>query len=344
MTTDPVVKYLRHGCANQGSLRMKLLDHQQLLQQVLPRYGLSTARTYPLRSYNNFVYRVESAEHQCFTLRICGFPTMKRRSMEDEMDWLNFVAQHNPRLAPRPVANAQGEWVTTVTTPEGERLCALCAWVEGSELDAAVTPAELHKVGRLLATLHKIARKFSFPDATSDFRSDYRYDQSLMHEHREWIEQQHHAIGTAHVALLDRAIDSVLAAMDRTGVTPTTYGMIHADLSFSNLLVHEGEIYLIDFEQLGRGHYLYDFAVLWRELETKVSDFAPCWQGFVAGYGEVAELPFRHEEELIPFIIATQLTDLDWFYHADNPAVRVDFGPRLPLIYTSIQQRLDALG
>jgi len=165
-----------------------------------------------------------------------------------------------------------------------------------------------------------------------------------MHLHRNWIEQHRHTIGTEHVELLDRAIDYVLAAMDRIGTTPATYGMIHADLSFGNLLMHEGEIYLIDFEQLGRGHYLYDFAVLWRELNTEVRDFASCWQSFVAGYGEVAELPFRREEELSPFIIATQLTDLDWLYNADNPAVRVDYGPRLPLIYASIQQRLGALG
>jgi Ser/Thr protein kinase RdoA (MazF antagonist) len=320
------------------------MDNKELFLQVLPHYGLATARVYPLHSYNNFVYRVENADNQSFSLRICGFPKMKRCSMEDEMNWLNFVAQRNPRLAPRPIANDQGEWVTVITTPKGERLCALFAWVEGSELRDMITPADLHKMGRLVAALHNIAHEFPFPDATIDFRSGYRYDQSLMRLHRDWIEQHHHTIGTAHVALLDRAIDYVIAAMDRIGTTPANYGMIHADLSFGNLLVHEGEIYLIDFEQLGRGHYLYDFAVLWRELHTETVNFASLWQSFVAGYGEVAELPFRCEEELNPFIIATQLTDLDWLYNTDNPAVRVEYGPRLPLLYASIEQRLGALG
>ncbi|MCX6048492.1 MAG: phosphotransferase [Chloroflexi bacterium] len=323
---------------------MKIESNQSLLQQVLPRYELAAASVYPLRSYNNFVYRVESADKQRFSLRICGFPTMKRRSMEDEMLWLHFVAQRNPRLAPRPIANNQGEWVTAIPTLEGERLCSLFAWVEGSELRNTVTPADLHKVGRCVAALHNVAREFPFPDASNDFRSDYRYDQSLMHDHRGWIGQHRDTIGPAHVELLVRAVDYVLAAMDRIDMTPANYGMIHADLSFGNLLVDEEEIYLIDFEQLGRGHYLYDFAVLWSELHAAVGDFAAGWQSFVAGYGEVAELPFRHQAELNPFIIATQLNHLDWVYNTDNPVVRAEFLPQLPLVYAAIRERLDAFG
>jgi Ser/Thr protein kinase RdoA (MazF antagonist) len=208
-------------------------------------------------------------------------------------------------------------------------------------LHGAVRPTDLYKIGRIVAALHNIARQFPFPDANNDFRSGYRYDQSLMHQHRQWIARHCHTIGTERVALLDRAIDYVLAAMDHTGTTPANFGMIHADLTLSNLLVHHEEIYLIDFEQLGRGHFLHDLAVLWSELRKNVGDIERHWQSFVAGYSEVAESPFRSEAELNPFIIATQLIDLDWIYHADNPAVRAEFGPRLPLIYESIRQQVD---
>jgi Ser/Thr protein kinase RdoA (MazF antagonist) len=316
-------------------------DNQSLLQQVLERYGLSTASVTPLHSYNNQVYRVERADKQRFSLRICGFLNMQHRSMEDEMRWLDFVAQHNPRLAPRPIANQQGELVTVIATPAGDRLACLFAWIEGTELRGAVTPADLSKIGRMVAALHNIARQFPFPDADNDFRSDYRYDQSLMLQHRQWMAKHRDTIGPERVALLDRAIDTVLAAMDRMGTTPANFGMIHADLTLSNLLVHHEEIYLIDFEQLGRGHFLHDLAVLWSELQKNVGDIERHWQSFVAGYSEVAELPFRSEAELNPFIIATQLIDLDWIYHADNPAVRAEYGPQLPLIYESIRQRVE---
>ena len=315
-----------------------MADKRSLLQQVLADYGLSNARATPLHSYNNQVYCVESADQQRFSLRICGFPNMKPRSMVDEMVWLDFVAQHNPRLAPRPIANDRGEFVTVTATPEGERLSCLFAWIEGQELRGAATPLDLHKMGQSAAALHNIARAFPFPDATSDFRSDYRYDQSLMVSHRDWIEKHRDQIGAEQVALLDRAIDYVVAALDQLGTTHANYGVIHADLHLGNVLVHDGEIAIMDFEQLGRGHYLYDLTVLWTELQNEPQDFEPLWQSFVAGYAEVAEMPFTEPAELNPFIVAIQLNALDWIYNADNPAVRVDYGPKLPFYYASIQR------
>ena len=315
-------------------------DHALLLQQVLACYGLARATLHPLHSYNNFVYRVETTAKQRFSLRISGFANMKRRSMEDEMIWLDFVAKRNPRLAPRPIPNAQGEWVTSITTPAGERLSSLFAWVEGRELRSALTPADLHKIGRSVAELHNIAREFAFPDATSDFRSDYRYDQALMQSHRDWIDKRRTVIGPDNMALLDRAIDYVVAAMDRIGTTPATYGMIHADLSFGNLLEQAGEIYFIDFEQLGRGHFLYDLAVLRAELLEGAPELALHWQSFIAGYGEVAALPFYQEEALQPFIVATQLNFLDWFYNSMRPEVQAEKSALLPTVYAALRQQV----
>ena len=129
-------------------------------------------------------------------------------------------------------------------------------------------------LGRSPPSLHPIAQKFPFPDANSDFRSGYRYDQSLLLSHRSWIDKHHNAIGVENIALLNQAIDDVLAAMEHIGTTPAHYGVLHADLTFSNILVQDGELYLIDFEQLGRGHFLYDFAVLWNTLREESADFA----------------------------------------------------------------------
>lgn len=103
--------------------------NDQLLQEILADYQLTGATAHPLRSYNNHIYCVERADGQRFSLRICGFPNMKRRNMEDEMRWLDFVAQHDPRLAPRPIANQGGELVTAINTPERQWLCCLFAWI-----------------------------------------------------------------------------------------------------------------------------------------------------------------------------------------------------------------------
>ena len=83
-----------------------------------------------------------------------------------------------------------------------------------------------------------------------------------MVSHRGWIEKHRAAIGADQVVLLESAIDYVVAALDQLGTTRTNYGVIHADLHLGNMLVQDGTVAIMDFEQVGRGHYLYDLAVL----------------------------------------------------------------------------------
>ena len=97
---------------------------------------------------------------------------------------------------------------------------------------------------------------------------------------------------------------------------------------------------VIDFDQLGRGHYLYDIAVLVVELLDDLEQFEPRWQSFKAGYQEVAPFPFHDESELDPFIVAVNLAFLDWVYNAPNPAVRQEKKRHIPATYTSIRKRL----
>ena len=131
--------------------------------------------------------------------------------------------------------------------------------------------------------------------------------------------------------------------MDQMGITPANYGVIHADLSFGNLLVQDDEIYIIDFEQLGRGHFLYDLAVLHAELFNDPTTVAALWASLVAGYKEVAPLPFREASELAPFTVATHLNFLDWVYNTTNPTVLTAKAALVPATYASIQRWVDQL-
>jgi Ser/Thr protein kinase RdoA (MazF antagonist) len=101
-----------------------------------------------------------------------------------------------------------------------------------------------------------------------------------------------------------------------------------------------GQVSLIDVDQLGRGHYLYDIAVLRVELLDEPAQFPARWQHFKAGYQEAAPLPFQAERGLDPFIVAVHLAFLDWVYNAPIPAVRQEKMHLVPAIYESIRRRL----
>lgn len=319
-----------------------MANDTRLLAQILSQYGFLHVRTQLLQDRWNHIYRIDGAGGAAYSLRVTAPEFRERRWMEDELTFLDFAAEVGTIAAPRPVRNRDGELITALPTEAGERLACLFEWVEGEPSSRHLSPQVLRQCGRLTAHLHEIGRAFPFPDETNGFRKGYCYDQSLALEHREWIPQHRAEIGPKNEALLERAIDYAVAGMDRVGQTGQNYGIIHADLHFGNFLVHNGQVSLIDFDQLGRGHYCFDIAVLLTELYDDPETQARRWQAFKAGYAEITPLPFNDDAELDPFLVAVGLAFLDWVYNAPNPAVRAEKMRWVPGVYRSIQQRVGA--
>ncbi|KAA3656242.1 MAG: hypothetical protein DWQ04_31650 [Chloroflexi bacterium] len=315
-------------------------NEQQILQKVLERYDLSGAKTQLLGSLWNRVYRVEAKNGHLYSLRLCPPTIQDKRSVEDELVWLELIISQQHVGVPCPVRNQQQKLITVVSTAEGARLSCLFEWVEGEPALKYLTPSVMRQIGRAVATLHEISRKFGRPFHENDFRNSYRYDSSLAISHREWIVEHHAEIGMENVTLLHTAVTWLLEELRRIGETSDNFGLIHADLHFENFLVRDGEVSVIDFDQLGRGHYLYDLAILIVELFDEPEDYAERWHNFKAGYQQVAALPFGEESEMNPFIVAVNLAFLDWVYNSPNPAVHKQIGQRIPATFASIRERI----
>lgn len=313
-------------------------DEQGILQAVLDGYGLVGARTALLGSLWNRVYRVEAEGGQLYSLRLCNTAIQQSRSVEEELLWLEWVASRQQVAVPRPVRNREQELITAVSTPDGTRLSCLFAWVAGEPARGNLTPAVMRQIGQAVARLHVIAREAGGPLRADDFRSGYQYGSRLAASHREWIEARRAAIGEEHARLLDRAVAWLPAALERIGEARDKYGLIHADLHFGNFLVHNGSVSVIDFDQLGWGHYGYDLAVLQVELRNEVGDCAELWDQFAAGYQQVTPLPIADDGELGIFEVAVHLAFLDWVYNSPNGAVREQMGPRLPAAFAAIRE------
>lgn len=316
-------------------------QEQRILHATLEKYGLVKAKRRLLGSLWNRTFRIEAENGQLYSLRLCPPVIQERQSLEDELVWLEFVASHRQVCVPRPVRNQQQDLITAISTAEGERLSCLFEWVEGEPAQKNLTPHVMRKIGQAVATLHKIARESDGPFRNDSFRSDYHYDSRLAASHREWIKEHQAEIGVENVALLYTAVEWLISELGCIGETKDNFGFIHADLHFGNFLVQDGEVSVIDFDQLGRGHYAYDLAVLMVELFSEPENYAERWLNFAVGYQQIAGLPFREQRELNPFIVAVNLAFLDWIYNSPNPAVRKQVAGQIPATLASIKERID---
>jgi len=92
---------------------------------------------------------------------------------------------------------------------------------------------------------------------------------------------------------LDEIEQRMLAWMDSLGESPEHFGMIHGDLWIMNVLVHNGEIRLVDPMYCGWGYYLADLhKPMWARFSFEQAE------AYLTGYQEIRPLPDGWREGL----------------------------------------------
>ena len=93
-------------------------------------------------------------------------------------------------------------------------------------------------------------------------------------------------------------------AEQQMGCDTEMFGLIHADLSFGNVLFRPGHAIAIDFGDCGFGYYLYDVAVILAGPYGRPG-FQERSDAFLKGYREVRSLSMDLEE-YIPTLMASR--------------------------------------
>ena len=86
---------------------------------------------------------------------------------------------------------------------------------------------------------------------------------------------------------------------------------MHADIRLANLLVDDGHVRVIDFDDSGFTWFMYDFAttVSFMEDHPRVPELQAAW---LEGYRSVAPLDPADEAELATFVMLRRLLLVAW--------------------------------
>ena len=112
---------------------------------------------------------------------------------------------------------------------------------------------------------------------------------------------------------------------------PDKQGLIHADLHFGNVLLSEGRMAAIDFDDCGLGFLAYDLAVPLMSVEARLSkkprgEFLSFRAALIEGYVRESTWDDDDEKILDSLMDARQLAMLGWLNsRSDNPRLRKVF-------------------
>jgi Ser/Thr protein kinase RdoA (MazF antagonist) len=302
------------------------LTHEQMLTG-LERLALRAVRRYVLpdgvsvRLVNlseNATYKVEDPSGtRAWALRVHREGYHSRTAIASELAWQIALRSDGASITPAPVRGRDGELIQTVEHPAlpRPRNVVLFEWEAGSE-PAANDAAGFELLGETAARMHRHVKAWRRPPWFE--RHTWDFDTSLG-ERPHWGRWRDGMGMTPEIeAVFARTVELIRRRLERFGTGPERFGLVHGDMRLANLLMDNGTVKVIDFDDCGFSWFLYDCAVTVSFFEEKpeVPELLRAW---VRGYRRLAPLPAEDEAEIGTFVMLRRLLLVAWIgSHAET--------------------------
>ena len=283
---------------------------------ALAAYGAHPDATIELLNVSeNATFLVSDPEAGLSVLRVHRLGYHTELEIASELAWMGALRAEAGVRTPRVLPARDGRQIVTVAerTGEAERQCVRFEFLPGiepaGETGGALAASHFAELGEITARMHRHASGWSRPAWFTRFHWDYA---AAFGETARWGRWQDGiGVGPAERAILTR-LDRVLRArLAAFGAGPARYGLVHADTRLANLLVHEGSISVIDFDDSGFSWYLYDLgtAVSFFEHSPEVPALVDSW---LTGYHRAGQLLAGDRAEIWTFIMFRRLLLTAW--------------------------------
>jgi Ser/Thr protein kinase RdoA (MazF antagonist) len=279
---------------------------------ALPAYGCHPDAAVELLNVSeNATFLVTEPEAGPSVLRVHRLGYHTEQEIASELAWMDALRDEAGVRTPRILPAADGRRIVTVAERGGaaSRHCVRFEFLPGTEPEAELTGGYFAELGEITARMHRHAREWPRPAWFTRFHWDY---QAAFGDQARWGRWQDGiGVGPAELRVLTRLDDVLRTRLAAFGAGPARYGLVHADTRLANLLVHDGSVSVIDFDDSGFSWYLYDLgtAVSFFEHSPEVPALVDSW---LDGYRLAGQLPAEDQAEIWTFIMFRRLLLVAW--------------------------------
>ena len=288
---------------------------RQLALRAVAAYGIEATSVRLLGHGENTTYRVE-APARTYLCRIHRLGYQTPTTIASELGWLRALQSETSLIVPRPLLASGAPIPEIAIAGLRPRPVVLFDWTHGRFELRRPRPETLRKTGRFLAELHAHTASWPTPPGFSRQRWDLR---GLTGAN---VGGSLALIPAAHQALVADVVGKLTAVFEALG--DTSMQLIHADLHGANrLLIQDGQLAAIDFDDCGVGHLSYDIAVTLSYLRAEPG-YPQLRAAMLAGYREVSAFDAVQERAVEDFFALRRLHIWLWVLArtADHPTFR----------------------
>ena len=266
---------------------------------------IAEARVRLLNSAENLTFLAEG-EAGRFVMRRHRVGYHSRAAIESELAWSAALSAESALSTPVPARGADGAFVQEI---DGV-YWTLLRYIEGAEPVAGDDLAPwFRRLGAMAAETHAHSLGWARPEGFVRLTWDLDAVVGPAPIWGAWREGPN--VGAAEAAIIGAAEARMREELEAYGAGEGRFGLIHADMRLANLLIHEGDLRLIDFDDCGFGWLMYDFAaaVSFMETDPRVPALKAAW---LEGYAAVRTLSDADVAIVDALVMFRRLALLGW--------------------------------
>ncbi len=304
-------------------------------REALRAYGCHPEASVELLNVSeNATFLVSDPDAGPSVLRVHRLGYHTELEIASELAWMDALRAEAGVRTPRVLAAADGRQVVTVAEPgrpvPAARHCVRFEFLPGTEPggpgvepEGQLTGRHFTELGEITARMHRHAKRWQRPEWFTRFHWDY--PAAFGHQARWGRWQDGIGVGPSERQLLTRLDDTLQRRLKAFGQGPERYGLVHADTRLANLLVHDGTVSVIDFDDSGFSWYLYDLgtAVSFFEHSPEVPALVDSW---LEGYQKAGRLSAEDRAEIWTFIMFRRLLLVAWIGSHQGVDIAVELG------------------
>jgi Ser/Thr protein kinase RdoA (MazF antagonist) len=236
--------------------------------------------------------------------------------LRSEIAWLDALARETDIAAHRPLPNRDGELTTTVAVegvPEPRR-AALFTWTPGVQLAERLTDENVEQMGILSAQLHLHGARWVPPEGFTQRRLDRLFPRDEVVE--IFALRFAHLFSTERRAIFEQGIERAQAELDRLYRSAEPPRVVHGDLHHENVLIHQGRLQAVDFEDIIYAYPIQDIALTFYDFRYYTNpathDYARLCAAFQRGYTSQLPWPQEYENQINILHLARRIWITNW--------------------------------
>ncbi len=283
---------------------------------ALTHWDLDRPRIEEVSRSENVVFRVETSNGAKFVLRLHRPGYHSYDELVSEQAWTSALRAAGMDV-PTPRLTRAGGGYAHVAFGDEMRYAGMLEWVDGdvmwglieSAADPVSVAARFRALGGLMGRMHNQAAAWVRPEGFTRHALDA---DGLMGERPFWGRfWEAPALTSRQSREFDALRHRIFQVLRRLETGPDSYSLIHADLHPGNIVVHDEDLHVIDFDDAGFGWHVYDLAVALKNFQER-PDFAGLRDALVAGYREVRPLGDATVALLPLFLLIRALATIGW--------------------------------